>query len=132
MWVCYKCSINAFIMLIVLNPAEWNWISSMKILHKWTRNPAILDTSNEFIGLNIEVHSGVFIPDSHQKYVWIVYKLKMSDVEQGWTCLIKNSHLFHVWKMSIMKTFTPDSGLKFLNFEPPLTSMKTHLMVWWK
>ena len=48
------------------------------------------------------------IPDSQQKHVWNVCKLRISHVEQGWTCLIENSHLFHVWK-----NFTPDSGLKF-------------------
>ena len=64
---CYKCSIMNCIVLIVLNLAElyfksWVWGSSpRKCLHISVRNPAILDTSNEFIGVHIEVHSGVTI-----------------------------------------------------------------------
>ena len=40
-----------------------------------------------------------FIPDSHQKHVWNVCKLRISHVEQGWTCVIEMLHLFHVWKI---------------------------------
>ena len=66
---CYKCSIMTCIVLLVLQLAEYNVVLTevsgvlpqYHFVHKLLQNAAILDTSNEFIGLYREVHSGATI-----------------------------------------------------------------------
>ena len=62
---------------------------------------------------NILIRSGLF-------HTWFTPETCLKCMQiKNFTCGTRlnmpdrNSHLFHVWKFSCMKNFTPDSGLKF-------------------